>query len=430
MLQCLLLKYVTIFIVKMWGKIMKNIILVKSIVVCILITATPFTTYIYFRTSIILSLVIFLVAVTTALLFVWKFHIKPFKDKLHWYRSILDTIPHPISVTDNNMKWTFLNKAATTPLGATLEESLGKKCSNWNAPICKTDKCGVECLNKGSNCTFFDQWDKHFKVSTSYLYDDNRNKIGYVEIVNEITERMLKIESIESIGLLAAGVAHDFNNMIGGIISLAELQKKHLRDNPEAEKIDDMIIDTSEKAVLLINKLLLFASNKETELCVIDLYTIINDAILLLNGSIDKKIKLIKDLKLNNHKLMGEQAQILSALINLGINASHAMPNGGIITFTTENKFISKNTANSISLDLPTGNYIKLSISDTGVGINNKDIENIFDPFFTTKEKGKGTGLGLAAVYNTVTHHNGRITVESEIGKGTTFNILLPALQE
>lgn len=110
-------------------------------------------------------------------------------EKVHFYEQIIDAIENPLSVTDLDMKWTFVNKAATNPLGVTREAVLGKNCHNWGANICQTDKCGINCLRKGQDTTFFHQWDKDFKVTTKYLVGLNGEKIGHVEIVQNISEK-------------------------------------------------------------------------------------------------------------------------------------------------------------------------------------------------------------------------------------------------
>ena len=120
-----------------------------------------------------------------------KLVIDPMDEKCHWYRSMLDTMPQPISVTDLDMNWTFVNKAATDPLGVTVDNVVGQQCSGWGAPICKTDKCGVECLRRGKSESSFDQWGKNFKVVTNYLYNRAGDKMGHIEIVLEITEKVV-----------------------------------------------------------------------------------------------------------------------------------------------------------------------------------------------------------------------------------------------
>ncbi len=119
-----------------------------------------------------------------------KLIVDPAEEKAHWYRTILDSIPQPLSVTDMDMNWTFVNSAATDPLGVTRADVMGQQCSNWDAPICKTDKCGVACLRGGKGETNFSQWEKEFRVDTAYLLDRAGKKVGHVEVVNDITEQV------------------------------------------------------------------------------------------------------------------------------------------------------------------------------------------------------------------------------------------------
>ena len=122
--------------------------------------------------------------------FLDRFVFEPMAEKEHWYLSILDSIPQPLSVTDMDMNWTFVNKAATTPLGVTRDDVLGMQCKNWNAAICNTEKCGIARLRSGKKDTRFNQWDRDFRVDTSYLFDRAGNKTGHVEVVNDITEEV------------------------------------------------------------------------------------------------------------------------------------------------------------------------------------------------------------------------------------------------
>lgn len=122
--------------------------------------------------------------------FLYKFVIDPFYEKEHWYLSILDSIPQPLSVTDINMNWTFVNKAATEPLNVKREDVIGKPCKNWKANICETENCGVACLRRGKTNTFFNQWDHDFRVDSSFLYNRKGEKIGHIEVVNDISEKV------------------------------------------------------------------------------------------------------------------------------------------------------------------------------------------------------------------------------------------------
>lgn len=137
------------------------------------------------------------------------------KERFNFYEQIIDAIPHPLSVTDMDMKWTFANKAATNPLGVTREEILGKHCSNWGANICNTENCGVNCLRKGNPTTFFNQWGKDFKVDTSYIMGLNGKKVGHVEIVQEISEKVALngvYHHVEAISENITSGAHNLND--------------------------------------------------------------------------------------------------------------------------------------------------------------------------------------------------------------------------
>ena len=169
---------------------MKKIISGIILIFYLILSLTPFILHFHYPNNFFTFGIVWFVLNCVFLILIWKLNLNKLQGKLYWYRSMLDSIPQPISVTDNNMKWTFVNKAATDPLGVKLEDILGKHCSNWGAPICKTDKCGIECLRKGKADSFFDQWGKNFKVTTSKLYNAKGKQIGHIEVVVEITEQV------------------------------------------------------------------------------------------------------------------------------------------------------------------------------------------------------------------------------------------------
>ncbi len=169
---------------------MKKIIFGIVLIFYLILSSTPFILHFYYSNNFLTFGIIWFVLNCVFLILIWKFNLNKLQGKLFWYRSMLDSIPQPISVTDNDMKWTFVNKAATDPLGVKLEDILGKHCSNWGAPICKTDKCGIECFKRGKPDTFFDQWDRNFKVTTSKLYNVKGKQVGHIEVVIEITEQV------------------------------------------------------------------------------------------------------------------------------------------------------------------------------------------------------------------------------------------------
>ena len=247
---------------------------------------------------------------------------------------------------------------------------------------------------------------------------------------NAIQEQLRQSQKMDVIGQLAGGLAHDFNNMLSGIIGAAEII--HLSNNIDEENKNyaDIIIQASTRAADLTSKLLTFGRKGEGNYRVIDIDAVIGDAISLLERSLDKKIKLVKDLKGIHHKVIGDNTQLQNAFINMGINASHAMPDGGTITYSTINLELDQIYCNTSIFDIEPGEYLEVEIRDNGSGIPLEIINRIFEPFFTTKKQGSGTGLGLAAVYGTIQNHHGAITVYSEEEVGTVFQIYLPATTE
>jgi signal transduction histidine kinase len=158
----------------------------------------------------------------------------------------------------------------------------------------------------------------------------------------------------------------------------------------------------------------------------VDVSRVISDAAALLDRSIDKRIRIVIDNHAPNATIMGDASQIHNALLNMGINAAHAMPDGGQLTFTTTNILLDDKVCACMPLHPVPGSYLEVEVRDTGCGIPLEVINRIFEPFYTTREPGEGTGLGLAAVYGIVQEHKGSIKVYSEVGRGTVFNVYLP----
>ena len=236
-------------------------------------------------------------------------------------------------------------------------------------------------------------------------------------------------EKMKSIGQLAGGIAHDFNNMLMGVMASAELLTMNGLDEESGNLVKN-IISASQKAAGLTKKLLSFSRDESGMITVIDLNRVIGDAIKLIDLASVKNITIEHKTTDEPVLVRGDSPEILNAILNLGINARDAMPEGGTITISCKpveikDKFV-LDSAGAIS----SGTYAEISIEDTGTGIPAEHLENIFEPFFTTKEEGKGTGLGLASVYSTVIRHKGDIRVYSEQGHGTVFRIYLPCAVE
>ncbi len=241
-----------------------------------------------------------------------------------------------------------------------------------------------------------------------------------------LREQLIQSQKMESIGRLAGGIAHDFNNMLSGIIGASQLLR--LTGGLTSKSIEylDLILRTSERAADLTSKLLSFSRKSDSSKSIIDLHEIIQDTFLILKRSIDRKINIIIKNNAINSNISGDPALIHNALLNMGINSSHAMPDGGTLSFTTWNIYLDEHYCHLSPFNLLPGNYVDIEIKDTGIGISSKNLLKIFDPFFTTKDQGKGTGLGLSTVYGLVNELNGAITVKSEEKAGTEFHLYIP----
>ena len=242
----------------------------------------------------------------------------------------------------------------------------------------------------------------------------------------KMEEQLIQARKMDAIGQLAGGVAHDFNNMLAGISGAAQLLEQDDAIKGQNREFVKMILDTADRAAELTGKLLAFGRKRNISTTVVDLHSVIHDTVLLLDRTLDKKINVILEEKAQNYFFSGNGASLQNCLMNLSINAAHAMPDGGDLTLETRNVVLDENYCRYSSFEIEPGPYIELIVRDTGIGIEPEYISKIFEPFYTSKELGKGTGLGLAMVYGTIQDHKGAITVYSETGKGTVFHIYLP----
>jgi len=255
------------------------------------------------------------------------------------------------------------------------------------------------------------------------LFEANKRK--------ELTEEQLhQSQRLESIGQLASGVAHEFNNILFIISGYAGLLQKRLgKSNEEEASFATKIQDISLRAADLTAKLLNFAQKGKSALAPIDINEQIRDTIEMLRHTIDRKIDLVTNLHADPCFIMADRTQMENVLINLSINARDAMPDGGVIEIgTVITSGAETNFSPTCTIQKGQGRYLQLTITDNGTGMDASVLEKVFDPFFTTKEPGKGTGLGLSSVYGIVQSHGGCIEVESVEGKGTSFRLLFPVV--
>jgi PAS domain S-box-containing protein len=263
--------------------------------------------------------------------------------------------------------------------------------------------------------------------------DESGRLIGYDGMVSDITERkrlenqLHQAQKMEAVGQLAGGIAHDFNNILSAILGYGSLlQMKIDKDDPLRAYVDQ-IIASSHRAAHLTHSILAFSRKQIINPKPIDLNEVIGRVEKLLLRLIGEDIELKTILTPPELPVMADSGQIEQVLINLCTNARDAMPHGGFLLIETRVIECDEQFVKAHPYGKP-GTYALFSVSDTGIGMDDKMKEKIFEPFFTTKETGKGTGLGLSIVYGIVKQHGGYINVYSELGKGSTFKIYLPIL--
>ena len=234
-------------------------------------------------------------------------------------------------------------------------------------------------------------------------------------------------QTLEAIGQLAGGVAHDFNNILGAISGYAEMiRQKFAAGNPKLEKYATAILSGSRKAAELTAQLLAFGKRGKIQKTSLNVHQVLSHVSLLLQHTLEEKVTLVLDLKAENPYFTGDPTQMQNVFLNLALNGRDAMPEGGTLTLATRDT-----GADGLLLashpGAGAGPYIAVCVSDTGVGMDEATKAKLFEPFFTTKDVGKGSGLGLASVYGSVKSHNGYVCVESALDRGTSFTVYLPS---
>ncbi|HTP77826.1 MAG TPA: ATP-binding protein [Rhizomicrobium sp.] len=252
--------------------------------------------------------------------------------------------------------------------------------------------------------------------------------IVYLVDVSEqkaLETKFAQSQKMQAVGQLAGGVAHDFNNLLTVIIGNSEfLLMRHQAGDPSFKEINE-IHQNALRAATLVGQLLAFSRKQTMQPRVLAVRDVVGELALMLRRLLREGVDLKLEHGADVWPVHADEAQLSNAIINLVVNARDAMPKGGTVTIRTANEVVTTPSALGTAI-MPAGEYVRIDVADTGVGIPKEHLGKIFDPFFTTKPVGQGTGLGLATVYGIVKQSGGFITVDSEIGKGTTFRIFLP----
>ncbi|MBW2643304.1 MAG: PAS domain S-box protein [Deltaproteobacteria bacterium] len=359
------------------------------------------------------------------------------------YRTVLEANPDPVVVYDIEGKVIYFNPAFTRVFGWTIEERISKKMDefvpeeSWEETKFMIDKVLAGESFSGIETRRFTKEGKIIPISISgAIYRDPDNKpIGSVINLRNISaQKTLETQlqqalKMESIGTLTGGIAHDFNNILGIIIGNTELAMDDVPEwNPAHFNLKE-IKTASIRAKDIVRQLLTFSRKTDQERKPIKIIQTIKDSLKFLRATIPTSIDIRQNIRATDDTVLADPTQIHQLMMNLCTNASHAVETGGTIEVGIENIVLDEDSA-VLYPDLIPGNYVKVTVSDTGQGIAPEATDRIFDPYFTTKEVGKGTGMGLSVVHGIVKSHGGAIIVESELGKGTTFSVFFPVIEK
>jgi two-component system cell cycle sensor histidine kinase/response regulator CckA len=360
------------------------------------------------------------------------------------YRTIIDTIADGYHETDLSGKMTLFNDSLCEILGYSREELQGmgyrefmdelnaQKVYEAYNEVYRTGKANpgfhYEIIRK-------DGTRRHCVVSVTLIRDSNGQAIGFRGIFRDVTERiqledqLRQAAKMEAIGQLAGGIAHDFNNILTAIIGYSDVLARQLGENSGHSEKALHINRAALRAANLTRQLLAFSRKQILDLRPVNLNETLTNFEKMLRPLIGENIELVIALDPNAAKTMSDPGQIEQILFNLAINARDAMPAGGRLTIETRNVFLDEEYARAHT-EVHPGPYVMFAVSDTGNGMDSYVLSRIFEPFFTTKEKEKGTGLGLSTVYGIVKQHRGHINAYSEVGRGTTFKVYLPMIED
>jgi PAS domain S-box-containing protein len=366
--------------------------------------------------------------------------------KIYEQAALLDIATDAIFVRDFQSQIISWNQGAAKIYGWKGEEILGKnpkdifysstsheqeivalktvvKTGTWQGELHKNTKSNQEIIVQSRWTLMLDAEEQPKSILTVDT-DITENK--------RLQEQFIHAQRMESIGTLAGGIAHNINNNLTPILGYAQLLKNRCpEDKDKRLKMLTSIEDNAKQGAALVKQLLSFAKGVEIKYTTIQVNDLIREAIQLAQETFPfpKSIIFSTHLSPKLWTVSGDKTQLHQVLINLVVNAAHAMPNGGNLSIAAKNLYLDEEMI-QINCDAKVGNYIVITITDTGIGMSSQILERIFEPFFTTKDIGEGTGLGLSTVIGTIKSHNGFINVDSQVGKGSKFQIFLPSINQ
>ncbi len=370
---------------------------------------------------------------------------KRIREREQWLSTTLSSIADAVITTDAEGLITFVNAAAEKLSGWTSAEALTRPYVEVFHVIDETSR-GIptdrvsKALREGATGTFSnhtllvrrDASEVHIEHSVAPLRQGLQEEVsGCVIVFNDVSdrkqleERLRQVQKLDAIGKLAGGIAHDFNNAITAIIGYAEMILLRVKSPDPLYQDAKQIVRAAEHSARLTHQLLAFSRKQVLQPRPLDLQEELTNVEGMVRRLIGESISLSLDVAPNLWRTMGDAGQIQQVVLNLAINARDAMSNGGQLTLSLANTTITATEALRIPDGRP-GEFVLLTVSDTGTGMSGETLKRIFEPFFTTKDVGRGTGLGLATCHGIIRQTSGMIAVSSVLGLGTTFSVYLP----
>ncbi len=364
------------------------------------------------------------------------------EEKIREQAALLDKANDAIAAMDLENRIIYWNKGAERLYGRTAKEVIGKNPIEFlfkdKEELPQLIEAKRIVLEKGEWTGELRQMIKDGREliveSRWTLVQDSKGKPTSILIINtDITEKkkleaqFLRAQRLESIGTLAGGIAHDINNVLTPMMLSLQLLQEKFTDN-ESQKLLDILERSAQRGASLVKQVQSFARGVQGERVALQVSHLIYEIMQIAKETFPRSIEIRTDIQKDLWTLSGDATQLHQVMMNLCVNARDAMSEGGILSISAENVFINENYAR-MNIDAKVGQYVVITVSDTGTGIPSEILDRIFEPFFTTKQPGKGTGLGLSTSLAIVKSHGGFINVYSEVGKEAVFKVYLPVVK-